>query len=186
MKLSILTPSIPSRALYLDDLSAKIDAQIGDRKDVEHLVFLDNKRRTIGEKRQALLEIAKGDYIAYCDDDDDILPGYIEEILKAIEQVPHVVTFRQTAYFNAQAGDIEFRLGHSNDEWVPGKLATRGAWHVCAWWRQLALQSKFPAINYGEDWAWCERLNKMAETEVHIPKLLHVYRYDKNVSEANP
>src|SRR5689334_10344559 len=52
--LSILTPAVPARLRQLEWLMAKIDRQIGD-KPVEHLILIDNKRRTVGEKRDALL-----------------------------------------------------------------------------------------------------------------------------------
>ena len=50
VRLSILTPAVPSRWDRLMKLSDELIAQIGT-KPVEHLVFLDNKRRTVGEKR---------------------------------------------------------------------------------------------------------------------------------------
>jgi glycosyltransferase involved in cell wall biosynthesis len=35
-------------------------------------VLFDNRARSIGAKRQALADIARGKYIAFCDDDDDV------------------------------------------------------------------------------------------------------------------
>ena len=83
MKLSILTPTIPSRLFdtnhneisQVGSLADKIQNQIimaggsimmADHKsrinDVEHLVFCDNRMRSIGAKRQALVDIARGDF----------------------------------------------------------------------------------------------------------------------------
>ena len=99
IQLSILTPTIPSRKEQLSKLTEKIAKQIGDLP-VEHLVFSDNRTRTIGAKRQALLDIARGEYIAFVDDDDDIKPDYVAEILSAIQQGPDVITFEQDSYYN--------------------------------------------------------------------------------------
>ena len=52
--LSILIPSIPSRFEMVRALVEKLELQIGDLP-VEILVFLDNKRRSIGMKRDALV-----------------------------------------------------------------------------------------------------------------------------------
>jgi hypothetical protein len=60
----------------------------------------------------------------------------------------------------------------------------RNAWHVCAWRRELAIQSSFPACNYGEDWAFAEPLCKIARTEVHIPRVLHFYNHSSETTEA--
>ena len=57
--LSILTPSVPERLdSHLKNLIKKIEKQIKNKK-VEHLIFLDNKKRSIEEKRESLVDIAK-------------------------------------------------------------------------------------------------------------------------------
>ena len=182
--LSILTPSVPSRLDRLQRLIDEVQRQVGDLP-VEHLVLIDNKRRTIGEKRQALLDIAIGDYVAFVDDDDWIRPQYVQRILEASASNPSVITFRQLATFDGVAGEIIFGLGCANEEWAAGEARKRAAWHVCAWHRGLARQSTFPAINYGEDWAWAEPLNrKFTSDEVHVPLVLHEYHFRTNVTEA--
>ena len=170
-------------------------AQIGDLP-VEHLVLLDNKRRTVGEKRDALLRAAKGSYVAFVDDDDDVAIDYVEEILNAINYSspkPDVITFLQEATVNNKVGIIEFGLGNPNAPFIgvkpwdtPFPRIKRNAWHVCAWRRELAIQSVFPPINYGEDWAFAGPLCEMAKTEVHIPKVLHFYRHSVQTTEAPP
>lgn len=191
MILSILTPAVPSRMLKLDWLCSKIHRQIGDSL-VEHLVLMDNKRRTVGAKRDALLRAAKGKYVAFVDDDDDISEDYVKEILDAAKQDPDVITFCQVATIDGSAGMVEFKLGNPNEAFkacdFSGGLWTervrRDAWHVCAWRRTLAIYSKFPNNSYGEDWAYASRLCAMAQSEVHIPKILHYYNHSSTTTEA--
>ena len=183
MKLSILTPSVPSRMDRLQKLMDEVQAQIGDLP-VEHLVLIDNKRRTIGEKRQALLNIAKGDYIAFVDDDDWITLHYVERILEGIAQAPDVITFQQSATFNGEEGRISFGHGQENEEWAAGEERQRAAWHVCAWRTEVARRSTFPWVQYGEDWAWAEPLNKLELQEWHIPEVLHEYHFRTEITEA--
>ena len=40
--------------------------------DVEILLLFDNRHLTLGAKRNFILDRAKGDYISFIDDDDDI------------------------------------------------------------------------------------------------------------------
>lgn len=183
IRLSILTPSIPSRADRLAKLSAAIEAQIGDLP-VEHLVLIDNKRRTIGEKRDNLLRLANGYYIAFVDDDDAILPGYVEELLMATHYNADVITFEQDAYFDGVKFRVDFRHGQPNNELLPEVLNIRAAWHVCAWRRAIALRSRFTWKQYGEDWDFCAPLNELELMEHHIPKALHEYHFRTEVSEA--
>jgi hypothetical protein len=190
---SILTPAVPSRLSQLEALSKIIAGQIGD-DPVEHLILLDNKRRTVGEKRDALLRAAKGRYVAFVDDDDMISHDYVSLILQSIRKEPDVITFRQQATVNDETAEIEFRLGSENQPWIGPRevwllssgFVKRNAWHVCAWRRTLAIQSHFPTINYGEDWQFAKPLCDMAETEEHIPKVLHYYRHSSATTEAPP
>jgi pterin-4a-carbinolamine dehydratase len=191
--LSILTPAVPSRYLELELLRKIIADQIGN-DPVEHLILLDNKRRTVGEKRDALLRAARGRYVAFVDDDDMISHDYVSLILQATRKDSDVITFRQQAEVNDQVAIIEFKLGNKNEafegqskiENLKSKIVRRNAWHICAWRRTLAIQSHFPAINYGEDWAFAKPLCDMAETEEHIPKVLHYYRHSSETTEAPP
>lgn len=194
--LSILTPAVPSRLKDLSLLCAEIEKQIGSLP-VEHLVFVDNKRRTVGEKRDALLRAARGEYIAFVDDDDWIEPDYVAAILEAVSggdrggaaatAPPDVVTFRQHCTVNSHVGVIEFGLGYENEPFKPNGVTKRNAWHVCAWRRKLAILSHFPASNYGEDWAFAGPLAALPNlTHVHVPKILHYYRHSSQTTEAPP
>jgi glycosyltransferase involved in cell wall biosynthesis len=184
MQLSILTPAVPSRIKQLDWLCYKISGLIGDLP-VEHLVFLDNKKRSVGLKRDTLLRMARGKYVAFVDDDDDVSDDYVESILEATEKNVDVITFLQRASIDGQKGIIEFKLGNPNNPFVPDGIVTkRNAWHVCAWRRTLAILSKFPDSNYGEDWQFAGPLCQIAKTEIHIPEILHYYRHNSKTTEA--
>lgn len=188
MKLSILIPSIPERLNKTADLVAKLESQILDRKEVEILCLIDNMNMTIGEKRQHLFELAQGKYFAFVDDDDDISPLYVSEILKATDEGKDVITFRQMSFINDEPFQVEFRLKNENEEahkidgvWADIK---RKPFHVCAWKRSICAGCFFPNINYGEDSFFSECCAKNALTETHINKVLHFYRFDSNLTRA--
>ena len=191
--LSILTASIPERADKLEMLTEKIAEQIGDLP-VEHLVFLDNRKRTIGAKRDALLRIARGIFVAYVDDDDTVSPDYVASLVNAInhailptespnDQVD-VITFAQFARVNEAAAKIVFGLRQENQPFIPDTEVLRAAWHVCAWRRSVAILSHFPESNYGEDWAFAEPLNRIARASIHLDKVLHYYRFNSATTAA--
>ena len=184
--LSILTPAVQSRMAQLAMLCDELARQIGGQA-VEHLALLDNKRRTVGEKRDALLRAARGAYVAFVDDDDWISPDYVAELVKAASERPDVITFNQHCIVNATQFEVQFKLGNPNE--VPNGAGTikRNAWHVCPWKRTLAIQSRFPASNYGEDWAFAAPLCAIPGLrEVHISKVLHYYRHSSETTEAPP
>lgn len=184
--LSILTPAIPARLDQLGALCATLASQIGNLP-VEHLVLLDNRKRTVGAKRDALLRASRGKYVAYVDDDDGVSDDYVRELVAAAQQEPDVITFNQLSTVNGETGLVEFRLGNPNDPWTPGGLTKRNAWHICAWRRRLAALSAFPPTNYGEDWAYAAPLCMLPNLrEVHIDKVLHYYRHDAKTTAAPP
>jgi hypothetical protein len=191
--LSILTASIPERSAQLAILTGKIAEQIGDLP-VEHLVFLDNRKRTIGGKRDALLRIARGHFVAYVDDDDTVSPDYVASLVEAIkiaitppgsptDQVD-VITFEQFARVDDSHAKIVFGLRQQNQPFVPDTEVQRAAWHVCAWRRSVAILSHFPESNYGEDWAFAEPLNRIARASIHLDKVLHYYRFNSATTAA--
>lgn len=192
MLLSILTPAIWSRLDKAEALKNKIEDQISRARisrtppPVEHLVLLDTKTRSVGIKRQALLDAARGKYIAFVDDDDDISPDYVAEIIRAITYAQtDVITFKQEAIVNGVSGLCSFGLGQPDEAFSPSGFL-RNAWHVCAWRRDLVKDCLFPDNSYGEDLTWSLQARFRARTSHHIDKVLHTYRHDLATTAAPP
>lgn len=204
--LSILMPSIPERRDRFLVLWSKIQDQItacGAHSAVNAFPLITPAHKdgglTIGEKRQALVDHASGDYICFVDDDDDVSNDYVASLLQACRKTdvhtgdkPDVVTFAARC---SLPGCVDFLINMSlrndeNEEARPllgdqppydlTKMAgiKRRPWHVCAWKRSLvaATHATFPPLMDAEDWPWCEAMLTQAKTEVHIDKILYHYR----------
>lgn len=190
-KLSILIPSIPSRVSHkMIPLYNKLQEQVSklpSPTDVEILCFIDNKRRSIGYKRESLVYIARGNYLGFVDDDDDVEDCYIEEAINAINASPNVdvITFKEKVYLNGYGPYfLTFELGYPVNDPVQKENAKRPPWHSCFWKRQIAQQFHFPDLMAEEDWAWASQCNAVAKTSRHINKFMKTYRWDENVTEA--
>ena len=83
-KLSILIPSLHSRTDMFCELINVLHKQKTD--EVEIISLIDDGEMSIGAKRNELVRVANGDYIAFVDDDDSISKNYIYNLLKGIEQ----------------------------------------------------------------------------------------------------
>lgn len=191
--LSILTPSVWSRASQADALRRKIEAQITEMNlsgTVEHLVLIDNRCRSIGLKRQALADSARGRYIAFVDDDDDVSADYVSTLVTAIITGggEDVITFEQECVYNGKPFHVTFQLGARDERLDTGgadhQRVTRGPWHVCAWQREKITHCRFLDCNYGEDFAWVSQARLVAKTSHHIPRVLHFYRHDARTTLA--
>lgn len=191
-KLSILIPSVPSRAeSKMLPLFNKIQSQIDkleNPRDVELLCFLDNKRRSVGYKRESLLYIARGNYLAFVDDDDDVEDHYIEKAIQSIDVASDVdvITFKEKVYIN-NAGPyfLTFELGYPVNDAVQKENARRPPWHSCFWKRSIAQNFHFPDLMDGEDWVWVSQLNNAASTSFHIDDFMKIYRWNDDVTEAS-
>lgn len=164
-------------------LQEKLQSQIGNLP-VEHLVFCDNRQRSIGAKRQGLVDIARGEYFAFVDDDDDVSDNYVSSLLAAIERNPDVVTFRQRAIYNGQESEVQFGVNNQDGQFNAGGITLRAPWHVCAWKREVVAGCLFGESNYGEDLIWCQQARKRIKTANHIDRTIHTYRHDAALTSA--
>jgi hypothetical protein len=161
-----------------------------DGLPVEILAFTDNKKRSIGLKRDALVQIATGKYVSFVDDDDETYPCYVAEMLAGCESGADVISTVQHASLN---GDNKFVVNFGIDNDNEQAYAIDGIWqdikrkpfHTCAWKSEIAKKYHFPDIGYGEDWLWCEQLLRDVKTEHKINIPIMCYRWDEGVTEAD-
>lgn len=185
IRLSILIPSIPSRFDMAKERYMKYMEMVGD-KDVEIILLMDNKFRTIGEKREALKNMANGKYFIMADEDDEILS--LDEIYEATLLDVDVIDFKVRC-FNDDGSEyiVTFGLGneveHNTED---GRYidCKRPPFHNAAW-RNKFKKYKFPAINFGEDWVWVKQCLEKAKKEHFIDKVLFSYNYNPLVTEAS-
>jgi len=198
IKFSILMLSIPER---IDSMKAAVkhlqeqaDA-LGQGKAVEILVLLDNRSKSISEKRNDLLQMARGKYIAFLDDDDAVSKDYMSKILTAIDENDvDCISFNQWCSINGEPMDVEFGIGNPHGQlWrdEDGFLGDikRPPYHMCLWRREIAQSEAFNPV-YGangqssEDIDWLMRLYPKIQTEHHIEDALHGYIYSSQTTTS--
>ena len=192
--LSVLIPSIPSRLHLAQALVSKLEAQIGNLP-VQICLYLDNKKVSIGEKRDALVGLGRGIFCTQQDDDDTCSPDYISELVAAIRANPDVdvIAFQQRCVLdNHQPFVVHFGLEYENEQVVfdqenktKANDIHRKPWTCCAWRRTLAQQHHFEASGLQEDYRWLQQLWAHAKTQVKIDNVLHTYRFNSKTSEGD-
>lgn len=182
-RLSILIPSIPERMENLNTLYNKLNNQIqnynSDGIDVEIIVFTDNKKRTIGQKRNDLITLSTGNYVMQLDDDDDVGENFIRLVCEAIVYYsPDVIAFNQLAIINNLYSIVHFSSKNSIEEFNNCGITKRPVWHCCVIKKEIALQCRFDSsLNWGEDVIFSEEVNKLIVNEHYIDEILHVYNH---------
>jgi hypothetical protein len=115
IKLSILISSIPSRLVMMNNLYNRLLKEVGDLP-IEVLCFIDNKKRSVGKKRESLVQLAKGEYLSFIDDDEDFFDGYATKIFEAIQYQTDVITFKQKVSLNGESFLVDFSLENPNEQ----------------------------------------------------------------------
>jgi glycosyltransferase involved in cell wall biosynthesis len=176
-RLSLLVCSLESRQRELRRLKSCLQPQLTDA--VELLVNIDRGQKTIGQKRNELLEEASGDYIAYIDDDDLVADDYVEKVLAATASEPDCCGMEGIITFN---GENPRRFVHSlrYREWFERDgVYYRNPNHLSPVKRELALKIGFPDKNYWEDRDYSARLLPLLHREVYIDGPIYYYLYVK-------
>jgi glycosyltransferase involved in cell wall biosynthesis len=188
IKLSILILTIPSRVnTYLASLLRQVHSQIGGREDIEVLVLYDNKKRTIGQKRNALLDLAQGTHLIFIDDDDRIADDYISSIMEVLDTSdPDCIVFdcrctvvkpgKPSTVLHCKYG-VEFDYTLIGDQWR-GKPA-----HTMVWKSSVAKLYRYSDISNAEDIDWVKRAVLGVKTQHRIDKVLYYYYADRTKSE---
>lgn len=143
----------------------------------ELLTEIDARQRTSGEKRQSLLCRAKGDYVAFVDDDDRISEDYIRKIAAALEKNnPDVLTFNLLMATTGGRNEIWSFMASEDNR----KTGVMSANHLCFWKKDLARKIAWcPVLGYGDDQLWYKPLIKsgLIQDELRIPGN-PIYYYD--------
>jgi glycosyltransferase involved in cell wall biosynthesis len=181
MKLSVLIATTVDRREMFGKLMEEFATQATD--EVQILFEEDDKKMSIGRKRQLLLERAEGDYIVYFDSDDFPYPNYLSEILTALDSGPDCVGFLIHMTTNGKhpqvcCHSLRFKAWAKH---VHGYDYVRGVTHFNPVRRELALKIGFPDLRFGEDKIYSDRITRICRKEVFINKKLFHYRYTNAV-----
>jgi GT2 family glycosyltransferase len=191
LELSVLVCSTHTRRhtfapKIMDQLYGQWDAlSEEDRDRVEIMVLTDNKQMMLGEKRNVMVDAARGRYVQFVDDDDRVADDMLGAVLAAIDQDgPDVVTFLASVSLDGgPPKPCSYRLQWPRDQNTPAEYR-RLPNHLCAVRRDLALQAPYPALPYREDSAYSRLLRPLLTTEHHIPRVLYHYDYNAATTEA--
>jgi glycosyltransferase involved in cell wall biosynthesis len=177
---SVLIPTIPGREASLQSLLASLRekvARIAPHLRVEECIAFDNREKSIGRKRQELLQGAKGRYMSFIDDDDQITDAYIEDLAQTIAGNYHVMRLR---------GEIsQYTFTHSLENTLASPMARGDVFlrppnHLNPMLTDVAKLISFGDATYGEDLDWTIRLAKRGFLEREFqsdPSRIHyIYR----------
>lgn len=183
MLLSILVPTLESRAEQFSRLVASLETQIAQRglwDRVEIVSLRDDGSMPTGTKRNTLAARARGEYVVSIDDDDRVSDRYVELLLGAIEANPAVdcvgisgeITYRGThpRPFRASARNGDYRSENG--------VFLMPANHLNPIRREIAIRYEFEPVWRHEDSDWALQLHRAGalRTETFVAEPIYHYR----------
>lgn len=194
--LSICIPSITNRLrLGLEPIIAKLSCQIQDSKEVEVISLVDNKSMSVGRKRQALFQLARGKFVCQIDDDDDVEDDFVKTVLDTIksfseDDLPEVISYEQICDMDGSIMFVECGVGYRADNnWeydeVKKRTVTRRCpWHWCCWRNDIAKLGEFYDCNGVEDGLFPRQMKSIVTKEFNIPKVLIKYKFRTSATQS--
>jgi len=170
IKLSILIPTLPNRIeLFYLPLIKNLLKQIEPYNNIELISLFDNKKRTIGRKRQNMIDIIQGEYVCFIDDDDRISDDYVKLIMDTLNNNPNtdcVVFWSCINQPNMEDKIVKFGFEGRN---IPPPC------HVHVWKSSIVKKYEYKNINHGEDSDWINRAKNDIQNLSKIDKILYYY-----------
>lgn len=178
-KLSILIATVGQRRESFEPLVKKLLKQSKDYPgQVEIVAYWNNGEEALSHIRQALVDEAKGEYICFVDDDDDVPEHYISEILSAVEGEADYIGWQMQLYVN---GEKQKPTYHSlrYETWSEDENGYyRNISHLNPIKREIALKAPFEAPKgSAEDVVWTTKVAPLISTEEYIDKVMYYYRH---------
>jgi glycosyltransferase involved in cell wall biosynthesis len=185
IQLTVAICSIPSRVDQFSALIKQLEKQ-AEGKPVEILSIIDNKTIKIGKKRNALVEMASGRYVAFLDDDDWVTDDYVDSILEKVEEDMDVILFHQMRFEDGNPDRISICSLDVEKDYNTPEAYYRKPSHLMATKREIILLSKYreDVGVGGEDMEWSSRVRSHLKTSSSIDKVLYHYNYSNTESES--
>jgi len=145
------------------------------KQNVELISLFDNKKRSIGKKRQEMINLAQGQYLVFIDDDDRITEDYVSQIMTKLYENPNTdcvvfdsicSVYGTTKYCKY---GIEFEYCDNGLEWR-GKPA-----HTMVYASHIAKKHQYSDMVYAEDLDWVKRACLDIKNQTRIDKVLYYY-----------
>lgn len=179
--IGILT--VPHRKTHLDRLMDLLNRIIplNYKNSIEIIVNSDNMIKTVGEKRNEVIDQAKGKYLAFIDDDDIVSDDYFDLILPELEKDIDGVSWYGLYYVNNTPAMVFNHANKNAGNFKKNGKQYRPLNHLNPIKTSIVKQIRFPEKSFREDSDFSDRLlaSGLIKTESDINKVLYHYLWSE-------
>jgi glycosyltransferase involved in cell wall biosynthesis len=165
---------------FLPKMVGQLKSQIDPFKnDVDLIIDIDNRNKSLGKKRDEIVNRAKGKYIVFVDDDDILSDDYISQLITAIKQNDvDVISFIVDVSINGGAYTPCYYSIKYDKDYNKSNSYHRLPNHICAVKTGIAKEVGYSDFTFGEDADFAKRAKPLLKTEFMIDKVLYYYIYN--------
>jgi len=176
--LSVLICSLTERRTMLERLLAELKFfKTFSTLNIEILTDVDDRQKTIGQKRNDLVARAKGKYCCFIDDDDQVSKYYFREIEQALKDKPDCVALLGMFYQNGRPIK-PFVHSIDTDKYMEDEEAFyRPPNHLNPILTGLVKRVGFPTKNWGEDTDFAMRMVGRLTTQGLVQSVIYHYYF---------
>ena len=154
---------------------------------VHFVVNQDDGSKSVGKKRNEVLDQAKGEYVCFVDDDDMVSPDYIESICNVLtDNDCDGVSFWGMYYVRGQPLMLFNHANENGGHFKKDGRQYRPLNHLNPVRTEIAREIRFPEKDFGEDADYCDRLLECGKikNECAIDRVLYHYLWDPKTTET--
>lgn len=180
-ELTILIPTIDERAAKLQRLLDILTPQC-PYYDVKITIDCDNRVKSIGQKRNDLVNTVTTPYCVFIDDDDEVSNLYVEKIMEGINKGVDGIGFKgimtvdgkypQEFIHAKEYSYTSVKKGVQSKHYRPLN-------HLNPMRTEFFKVIPFPEINQGEDTTFCLKLQELdlIQSEHFIDETIYFYKF---------
>lgn len=184
IKWSILCAGVTERMPESSSLLGHLIAQIDKYSDIEFIMLTDNCTMPLDEKRNALMKLARGEYVNFVDDDDSVSPDYVSLIYPKLGEVDYIGF--KVALYNKQIKNKPVFHDLKYPDWSEDEEGFyRNISHLNPIRRSLVEDISFVGT-MGEDADWAKKVydSGRIQTQHFIDEEMYYYYADADTSVA--
>lgn len=185
--IGILT--LPHRKQFLDRLIWLLEYTMpyAYRHRIEIIINEDDGKKTVGQKRNEVLDRARGKYISFIDDDDMVQSTYLSKICMKLDKgIYDAIGFWGLYYVS---GNPVMKFNHANvngGHFKKDGSQFRPLNHLNPVMTKIARRIRFPEKNFAEDADYCDRMleSELIKDEFVFGDIFYHYLFDPKTTET--
>jgi len=145
---------------------------------IEVIIVNDDGTRTVGDKRNEVLDKANGEYVCFIDDDDLVSPNYIPKIFNKLDkEIYDGIGFWGMYYVSEKPTMLFNHANINNGHFKKDGKQYRPLNHLNPVRTEIAKAIGFPDKNYAEDADYCDRLleSGLVQSEYNFDEVMYHY-----------